>query len=53
MFLIFGTVPNLDTPCRKWRVLQSVQDRNETLFYRLLMDNFLDMVSSFSGLFSI
>jgi len=28
---------------RKWKVLQSVQDRNETLFYRLLMDNFLDM----------
>jgi len=28
---------------RKWKVLQSVQDRNETLFYRLLMDNFLAM----------
>merc|ERR1719507_934457 len=28
---------------RKWKVLQSVQDRNETLFYRLLMDNFLEM----------
>jgi len=28
---------------RKWKVLQSVQDRNETLFYRLLMDNFTEM----------
>ena len=28
---------------RKWMVLQSVQDRNETLFYRLLMDNFTEM----------
>ena len=28
---------------RKWKVLQSLQDRNETLFYRLLMDNFYDM----------
>ncbi|XP_059097356.1 uncharacterized protein LOC131891736 isoform X1 [Tigriopus californicus] len=28
---------------RKWKVLQSVQDRNETLFYRILMDNFQDM----------
>jgi len=28
---------------RKWKVLQSVQDRNETLFYRLLMDNFYEM----------
>ena len=28
---------------RKWMVLQSVQDRNETLFYRLLMDNFKEM----------
>jgi len=28
---------------RKWHVLQSVQDRNETLFYRLLMDNFYEM----------
>ncbi|XP_023348002.1 NAD-dependent malic enzyme 59 kDa isoform, mitochondrial isoform X2 [Eurytemora carolleeae] len=28
---------------RKWKVLQSVQDRNETLFYRLLQDNFLQM----------
>jgi len=28
---------------RKWKVLQSVQDRNETLFYRLLMDNFFEM----------
>lgn len=28
---------------RKWKVLQSVQDRNETLFYKLLMDNFREM----------
>jgi len=28
---------------RKWKVLQSVQDRNETLFYKLLMDNFTEM----------
>merc|ERR1719228_1816338 len=28
---------------RKWKVLQSVQDRNETLFYKILMDNFLAM----------
>jgi len=28
---------------RKWKVLQSLQDRNETLFYRLLMDNFYEM----------
>jgi len=28
---------------RKWKVLQSVQDRNETLFYRILMDNFIEM----------
>lgn len=28
---------------RKWKVLQSVQDRNETLFYRLLTDNFYEM----------
>ena len=31
---------------RKWKVLQSVQDRNETLFYRLLQDNFLQMVNN-------
>ena len=24
---------------RKWKVLQSVQDRNETLFYRLVFEN--------------
>merc|ERR1719232_1675404 len=28
---------------RKWNVLQSLQDRNETLFYKILMDNFDDM----------
>ena len=28
---------------RKWTVLQGLQDRNETLFYRLLMDNFREM----------
>jgi len=28
---------------RKWTVLQGLQDRNETLYYRLLMDNFREM----------
>lgn len=28
---------------RKWKVLQSLQDRNETLFYKILMENFLEM----------
>ncbi len=28
---------------RKWNVLQGVQDRNETLFYRILQDNFDEM----------
>jgi len=28
---------------RKWKVLQSVQDRNETLFYKILMDHFFEM----------
>ena len=28
---------------RKWLVLQELQDRNETLFYRLLIENFVDM----------
>jgi len=28
---------------RKWQVLQGLQDRNETLFYKLLMDNFREM----------
>ena len=30
-----------------FQVLQSVQDRNETLFYRLLMDNFIEVCSTF------
>ena len=28
---------------RKWHVLQELQDRNETLFYRLLLENFVEM----------
>merc|ERR1719242_2719057 len=28
---------------RKWNVLQGLQDRNETLFYKLIMDNFDEM----------
>ncbi|CAB4057405.1 E1.1.1.39 [Lepeophtheirus salmonis] len=28
---------------RKWKVLQSVQDRNETLFYKLILENFSEM----------
>ena len=28
---------------RKWKVLQSLQDRNETLFYKMLMENFVEM----------
>ena len=30
----------LQDDIRKWNVLQGLQDRNETLFYRILMDNF-------------
>jgi len=32
-----------DDMLRKWTVLQELQDRNETLFYRLLVDNFVEM----------
>lgn len=28
---------------RKWRVLSELKDRNETLFYKLLLDNFTDI----------
>ena len=28
---------------RKWHILQELQDRNETLFYRLIADNFVEM----------
>lgn len=28
---------------RKWKVLQELQDRNETLFYKVLVENFVDM----------
>lgn len=28
---------------RRWRILQALQDRNETLFFKVLMDNFCDM----------
>ena len=28
---------------RKWKVLQSIQDRNETIFYKLLLNNFGEM----------
>ncbi|KAK9863752.1 hypothetical protein WJX84_011333 [Apatococcus fuscideae] len=28
---------------RKWNVLQQLQDRNETLFYNMLLNNFVDM----------
>jgi malate dehydrogenase (decarboxylating) len=32
-----------DDMLRKWQVLQELQDRNETLFYRMLVDNFVQM----------
>lgn len=28
---------------RRWRLLQALQDRNETLFFKVLIDNFVDM----------
>eukprot|EP00889_Picochlorum_renovo_P004863 jgi/Picre1/31893/NNA_007241.t1 len=32
-----------DDMLRKWTMLTELQDRNETLFYRLLVDNFVEM----------
>ena len=32
-----------DDMLRKWTVLQELQDRNETLFYSMLVDNFVEM----------
>ena len=36
-----GVTTEEDT--RKWRMLQALQDRNATLFYRILLDNFVKM----------
>ncbi|KAL0030951.1 hypothetical protein WJX79_003559 [Trebouxia sp. C0005] len=30
---------------RKWKVMQGLQDRNESLFYRILLENFAEMAS--------
>ena len=38
---------------RKWNVLQSVQDRNETLFYRYLWSKQKKISKEFSPLFRI